>query len=198
MSDKATQTKALILEKVAPVFNRKGFVATSLSDLTEATGMTKGAIYCHFENKEDLAVQAYKVMLKNVLSPLSRLLQAESEAVGKLNALIQYYRDYSKLSKFYGGCPIINIGVSTQYTNSKLFQLAKNVSKRLEEDLKHIIVEGIEEEYLSQETEPAILAGKIFSMIEGGVFMSMLHHDSRYLSMMMDEAEKVIQANKRK
>ena len=187
----------MIIEKVAPVFNRKGFVATSLSDLTEATGMTKGAIYCHFENKEDLAVQAYKVMLRKVLSPLNDLLKEERKASGKLKVLIAYYRNYPKLAKLYGGCPIINIGVSTQFTNSSLFQLAKDVSKRLEEDLKMIIVEAIEEGHLSPETDHAILAGQIFSMIEGGVFMSMLHYDGRYLSMMMDEVDHLISSRRR-
>ena len=45
-----------ILEKTAPVFNRQGYIGSSLSDLTKATNLTKGAIYGNFVNKEELAL----------------------------------------------------------------------------------------------------------------------------------------------
>ncbi|MEP0479738.1 MAG: TetR family transcriptional regulator, partial [Nonlabens sp.] len=47
-------TKATILKESANLFNAQGYKATSLSDITTATGLTKGAIYKHFKNKEDL------------------------------------------------------------------------------------------------------------------------------------------------
>ncbi len=36
------------------VFGTRGYRATRLEEVAEAAGMTKGAIYYHFENKEDL------------------------------------------------------------------------------------------------------------------------------------------------
>jgi len=55
MPTKAERTSAFIIERVAPVFNKHGYIGTSMSDLTEATGLTKGALYGNFENKEALA-----------------------------------------------------------------------------------------------------------------------------------------------
>ena len=49
MSTKAERTTAFIIETVAPIFSRQGYVGTSMSDLTEATGLTKGALYGNFE-----------------------------------------------------------------------------------------------------------------------------------------------------
>jgi AcrR family transcriptional regulator len=57
---KSERTKNYIIEKAAPIFNTKGFAGTSLSDLTEATGLTKGSIYGNFENKEEIAIQVFK------------------------------------------------------------------------------------------------------------------------------------------
>ncbi len=51
MTTKSDRTKQFILEKVAPVFNKNGYFGTSMSDITEATGLTKGAIYGNFKNK---------------------------------------------------------------------------------------------------------------------------------------------------
>ena len=47
-----------ILEKSGILFNTQGYKATSISDITDLTGLTKGAIYRHFENKQDLEKKA--------------------------------------------------------------------------------------------------------------------------------------------
>ena len=38
--NKAEKTRQFIVEKTAPIFNMKGDAGTSLSDMTEATGLT--------------------------------------------------------------------------------------------------------------------------------------------------------------
>jgi len=48
---KAEQTRRMIIEKAAPIFNKKGYLGTSISDLTKSTGLTKGAIYGNFKDK---------------------------------------------------------------------------------------------------------------------------------------------------
>ena len=60
MTTKAERTTAFIIETVAPIFNKHGYIGTSMSDLTEATGLTKGALYGNFENKEALALAAFE------------------------------------------------------------------------------------------------------------------------------------------
>ena len=59
MITKAEKTAAFIIETVAPIFNKNGYAATSISDITNATGLTKGAIYGNFTNKEDLAIKCF-------------------------------------------------------------------------------------------------------------------------------------------
>ena len=196
-TSKAEQTKAYILEKVAPVFNTKGYIATSLSDLTSATGLTKGAIYCHYENKEDLAVHAYKLMIKNVLRPLIDQMRCEESAADKLSALTAYYRNYRERARLYGGCPILNIGMDAHHNNQALYELARNVSARLEGDLVAILDEAVAEGYLIADTDTKEVAGKVFSMIEGGIFMSTLHHKGSYLKHMTVEVDEMIARYKR-
>lgn len=49
-----------LLETAFRVFATQGYRATRLEEVAEAAGMTKGAIYYHFEGKEDLLRQAVK------------------------------------------------------------------------------------------------------------------------------------------
>lgn len=48
------QTRQRIVETAARLFVRKGFYGTSIADLAKAVGLTKGALYHHFENKDAL------------------------------------------------------------------------------------------------------------------------------------------------
>src|SRR4029453_13340332 len=55
----ADRTREFIIQKTAPIFNTKGYAGTSLSDMTEATGLTKGSVYGNFANKEEVAGAAF-------------------------------------------------------------------------------------------------------------------------------------------
>src|SRR3978361_1704088 len=89
---KAERTREYIVEKTAPVFNRKGYAGTSMSDLTEATGLTKGAIYGNFENKDEVALAAFDYNLQRMVQRVRQLQTDDATALGKLNAYINVYR----------------------------------------------------------------------------------------------------------
>ncbi|MBV8162133.1 MAG: TetR family transcriptional regulator, partial [Acidimicrobiia bacterium] len=58
--EKKAQTRERLIEAAARVFAEKGFAATSLDEVAEAAGLTKGAVYSNFENKEDLVAAVLK------------------------------------------------------------------------------------------------------------------------------------------
>jgi AcrR family transcriptional regulator len=47
-------TRSLLLDAAEDVFAEKGFTAATLDDIAHGAGYTKGAIYKHFDTKEDL------------------------------------------------------------------------------------------------------------------------------------------------
>jgi len=92
MSTKAERTTQYIIETVAPIFNKHGYVGTSMSHLTEATGLTKGAIYGNFENKEALALEAFKFNRTLLLKKIDELLNVSGNSLDKIYSLINFYR----------------------------------------------------------------------------------------------------------
>jgi AcrR family transcriptional regulator len=52
--EKKAQTRERLIEAAARVFAEKGFAETSLDEVADAAGLTKGAVYSNFENKEAL------------------------------------------------------------------------------------------------------------------------------------------------
>ena len=76
------QTQEKIIEAATQLFVRKGFYGTSISDLAQATDLTKGALYHHFENKEAIFFAVIESVRANH-RPCSMLAQA----VQKKNAV---------------------------------------------------------------------------------------------------------------
>jgi TetR/AcrR family acrAB operon transcriptional repressor len=62
----AQATRSHILDTAELVFERHGVSGTSLNDIAEAAGLTRGAIYWHFQNKADL----FNAMMERVTLPL--------------------------------------------------------------------------------------------------------------------------------
>jgi len=189
---KSENTTHFIITTAASVFNRKGYAGTSLSDLTKATGLTKGAFYGNFKNKEDLAVQAFKQNVKRVILPLSQKLTVCSKIIDKLFTITDYYRHYYDNARQIGGCPLLNVSVDTRHTNPALFKAAKAISKKLETQLKEIIQTGVKNNELKKNIDPDKYAKNIYAMIEGAVFMSFTQGDKDYLTHMMNHVNDVI------
>ena len=61
-------TRGKIIDAAVEMFNDGGYSSTGLGDIVERTGMTKGALYHHFNSKEALAMaiidQASGILLK--------------------------------------------------------------------------------------------------------------------------------------
>ena len=191
MISKSEQTKQYILDSVSPIFNKKGYAATSLSDLTKATKLTKGAFYGNFESKEDLAVKAFKHNVKKVLIPLTDALNSHENTIDKLFALTNYYREYYDVVSNYGGCPILNIASDTNNLNEKLFAALKDVAKKLEKSLEDLIVTGISKNEIKKGVNAKQVSKNIYSMIEGSIFMAFMHQDKVYISEMMNHIDEM-------
>ncbi|PLZ00817.1 TetR family transcriptional regulator [Burkholderia sp. WAC0059] len=86
--EEAQETRNRILDAAEHVFFDKGVSRTSLSDIAQAAGVTRGAIYWHFDNKGDL----FTAMFDRVLLPLDELKTAsldpdEPDPLGRVKAL---------------------------------------------------------------------------------------------------------------
>lgn len=189
---KAEQTSRFIISTVAPIFNRNGYYGTSMSDITKATGLTKGAIYGNFKNKEDLAFAAFKYNIDGVVDKIKSVLIKIDSPVEQLRGLIDFYRNYNDHTLDIGGCPILNIGVDANHQNKALLGRVQEVVKKLEFYIRKMIELGQEDEEIRADVNADLYAKRIFALIEGAVFMTVTMKDNMYLSDMMDHVDKII------
>jgi TetR/AcrR family acrAB operon transcriptional repressor len=67
--EEALETRNRILDAAEDVFYARGVARTSLSDIAQAAGVTRGAIYWHFRNKADV----FAAMCERVKLPMETM-----------------------------------------------------------------------------------------------------------------------------
>lgn len=198
MSKKAERTTAYIIETVAPIFNKHGYVGTSMSDLTEATGLTKGAIYGNFENKEALALSAFEYNRNQLLNTIDEKLDIDEGALGKLFSLISFYKQYDVFTLPLGGCPILNVGVDSQGNNTQLAAAVRETIKEIEGKIALVLENGAKQNELHLPVPPLQFAKQLFTMIQGAVAMSTMTRDRKYLINTLTYLEHLVRKEIRK
>ncbi len=181
MSTKAERTTAYIIETVAPIFNKLGYVATSMSDLTEATGLTKGALYGNFENKESLALASFEYNSKKLLSKLDEQLNTEGSALEKILVFTNFYRTYDEFTQSLGGCPLVNVGIDAKNNNNLLLAATKETIKNIEGKIALVLENGVNNNEIRLPVTPLQFSKQLFTMIQGAVTMATITDDRKYL-----------------
>lgn len=189
---KSDITRAYIIEKAAPVFNSKGYQQTSLSDIMEATGLTKGALYGHFSCKNELAIVSFTYQVQNLHRKFRNVMDPEETAYGKLQALLNFYRINWKRICERGGCPILNASTEADDSAEFLREHVQLTLRRWVSNLAGVIRKGQESGEFRRKADPMLYAYTIISMLEGGMMMSRILHTRKLMILALTRIEKVI------
>lgn len=171
-------TKENVLKEAKKLFNTQGYKTTSLSDITQASGYTKGAIYKHFENKEALEVQAFEQMMAAVFAILSQTIQANRNAKDKLFSIFNFFENYINNPFVQGGCPLLNVAIEVDDTNSLLKVKAQNALETFRNSIIKIIQNGKVHQQIKMEVNEVLVATVIIATLEGGIMMSKLKNNN--------------------
>ena len=105
MGGKGSQTRQKIITKALQLFCVKGYYNTSVNDILQATGLTKGGLYGHFASKEDLWYAVYHEALGIWRKVVFQGIQSSADPLERIQTLIE--NDIkTKLERhvFEGGC----------------------------------------------------------------------------------------------
>jgi TetR/AcrR family transcriptional regulator, transcriptional repressor for nem operon len=190
---KAEQTKAYIIEKTAGIFNTKGYAGTSISDMTEATGLTKGSIYGNFSSKDEVALAAFDYNLQLVQNILKAEMQLCDTYRDKLMVYVQVYGNFQKYPFPPGGCPLLNTATEADDTHPGLKTKVVQAIEYWKKTIVNLIRKGIE----AGEFDPAANAEQtaltIIALIEGSIMVASVTKKPEYRKQVMRSVETVIQ-----
>lgn len=178
---KAEETKQAIIEKAAVIFNKNGYQRTSMAMLCEDLGLSKGAIYGHFADKDALAVEAFLHSVRHVSERVREKIQPCQGAVSKLRAFAATFLDFFEETVQKGGCPILNTAVDADDAHPQLHEEVRRVLTAWEGRLVAMVAVGKESGEIRPEADAQLFAATFIAQIEGGIMLAKTIGDKRYL-----------------
>lgn len=188
---KAERTRHFIVEKAAPIINKKGMAGTSINDIVEATSLTKGSVYGNFESKDEICLEAFDYLVKRVGADMSQAMSRANNNREKLEAIFGYYLNNVTLENNYG-CPLLNFGTEADDTNPAVKVKVNKAILHIQGTIAKIIRSGIEAGEFKKTLDADAFAIKAFAMIEGGMWIARLQGSPKQMQLIIDSLRKEI------
>jgi AcrR family transcriptional regulator len=107
-TSKGEATRTKILDTAARQASQSGFGATSLADVAAATGLSKSAVFKHFQSKDALLL----ALIDHISAKFAALAwfpakEAHRPGRARLAAIFEAWLDWADASYWPGGCPLM-------------------------------------------------------------------------------------------
>jgi TetR/AcrR family transcriptional repressor of nem operon len=194
---KGDETRQMILERAAEVFNRKGYFGASMADIMQATGMEKGGIYNHFGSKDDLALEAFDYAVDLVRQEFQQALKDKRDAIDRLEAIVGVYRAMPGGIPIAGGCPVLNTAIEADDTHPVLRDHARRTMDEWREFIIRVVDKGIERGQIRPQVNPDELATFLIATLEGAIMLTKLYDDTTHMNRAVAYLEHYLETNVR-
>lgn len=174
-------TRQRLLERAFEEIHRNGFRSASLDSILEDAGVTKGALYHHFENKAELG---YAVVEEVVRPWMENLWHPVVEAENPINAAIQVIRqrlrERSEMALTVG-CPFNNLcqemSPLDEGFRTRLNAILDDWRSATAESLRR----GQKNGTVRQDVDPRAAAAFVISGVEGCIGMAKAAQSKEFL-----------------
>jgi TetR/AcrR family transcriptional regulator, transcriptional repressor for nem operon len=155
-----------VADKAMNLFWYKGFAATSIQDLVEATGLSRSSLYSSFDGKEDLYQQAlnrYQLLTKSNID----LLSTEGSTKGIIRKLLMSILESELNDSNHRGCFMANASLELASHDERIANSVIYNFERLKKALEDLIDRGQRSGEVSNDKNSSALAIFFVNTIQG-------------------------------
>lgn len=164
------ETANRILNQAMRIFLEKGYHGTSIDDITQAAGLTKGALYWHFKSKEDLLK---KLIRKYEKSFLDNLIHAVTEVKGRASDKFEKYVRFNSAFAYYNRelcVSFATLAAELVGAHHGIEPEIRRVYRKYQNFLSKLILQGKKEKIFRKEIN-AVLAALIVIAFHDGILL---------------------------
>jgi AcrR family transcriptional regulator len=187
MSGKPQFDEAAVIAAATGVFRRHGYAAAAISDLTEATGLSRSSLYQRFHDKDGLFREALAAYTQRVLR---RMKSAKADtARGRLEALLRAFLPDG--SPRPGGCLIARSCADLQELSAAGQAAALAGAAHQREMLAGLMREAVAAGELAEDADIDALAWHYLGVLQAVLNFPQAGADPSMLDRMIDVAMSV-------
>lgn len=182
MANKGIQTRRNIIEKSLQLFSVKGYYNTSVSDILDTTGLTKGGLYGHFASKEDIWYAVYDEAVKIWKGIVFKGIRNNSDPLRRIEKFIENdIEDYLGADVFDGGCFFLNMLVELSGQSASMSKQILRGFVRLSGLLRSWLQEAHQKGLLQDNLDHQETANFIIISLNGAAALYMASRDRSIL-----------------
>ncbi|WP_373072119.1 TetR/AcrR family transcriptional regulator [Sulfurimonas sp.] len=176
------KTKKLLIDITFDLLYKKGYCATSMSDILDIAKLTKGAMYYHFSTKDVLILATMEHYLEPILTSgwIEPLKQSEKPLETITKQIDEFYAMYADKSSFLSikhGCPLNNFIIDMSDKNEEFFTYLKSVYKRWEDSVTEALQYAQDLNQTKTKFDAKSKSLFIISSIEGSIGTAKAYND---------------------
>ncbi len=173
--DKRSREK--ILEAAAQLFNQRGFNATSLDDILEASGVCRSNFYYHFPSKEDLGMEVLRKQAEAFEGGCIRGILEDKgiPARRRLERLYEMVAAKQRAEDYRCGCPFGNLAAELGGVHPEFRRHLSEFFERWERSVDRCLQDGVARGEFPADLDTRPLATALISQIEGAILLMKTH-----------------------
>jgi TetR/AcrR family transcriptional repressor of nem operon len=174
------RTRQRLLQAAFREVYRSGFQSASLDTLLAAAGVTKGALYYHFDSKEALGYAIVEeVIASDVRGMWLRPLQRRKDPIDALIAIVQGIS--VRPEDVRGGCALNNLAQEMSPLDAGFRKRLATVFQAWQEGVASVLREGQATGRVRRDVEPAETAAFLIAMVEGYASLAKNAQDAKVM-----------------
>ena len=182
MATKGTRTRRNIIEESLQLFSVKGYYNTSISDILNATGLTKGGLYGHFASKEDIWYAVYEEAVSIWKTIVFKNIRNNSDPLKRIEIFIENdMKHYLGGDIFDGGCFFLNMLVELSGQSASMSRQILKGFVRLSGLLRAWLQEAHQKGMLKEDLDFKEVANFIIISLNGGAALYISSRDRSIL-----------------
>ena len=87
------QSRQKIIDAAVAVLLEKGVAGSRMNDFVDASGLSKGGVYHHFDSKEELLIGVLSSFIDRIVGSIDMAIDPEQSAYQQLRALLQNHEE---------------------------------------------------------------------------------------------------------
>lgn len=167
-------TKEMILEETSELIYRQGYLATSISDIMQASGVGKGQLYHYFASKQAIGLEVVTRLLSNWRLQLLDGILSQEDPKAALVAMVDWFFEFHRNQTVFYGCPLGNLIVELAAQELAFQDLLKGFMTDWEKALVAVLQAAYPEWSRESCREQAIY---LLASLQGGVVLVKVHQD---------------------
>lgn len=191
---KAERTRQYIIERTAPLFNSKGYVGTTLTDLTTATGLTKGSLYGNFNDKDEIAKEAFKFSVKKVKEMVRMELEEVATNKKKLIVLLEFYAKYVFNPPVPGGCPLLNTAIEADDHYTTMRRIVALELMETIDFIDSLLKKGVRAGEFVSGIRTREIAYTFFCSVEGALMFARVERSEEPMDIIVRHCKKILES----